>query len=381
MRILHICIGNPFTETMYYKENYFIEANLLDGHKPIILADTTKWEQNNIVEVGTCDRILENGARLVRVNLKKIGGRRITMKLRIVEGFVDIVVSLRPDVVLFHNIYQEGIARLGQIKKQLPNCKIYGDSSATFVNSAKTFFSKQILHGIIYRNWVKKGIRYLEKVFFVNDSAREFLIKQYALPINILELNSLPSIIMDKDEKQKKRKEFRLKHGISESAVIVSHSGKMDKKKRTIELLKLMKELVKRHDIYFYIAGSFYDDIKEKAMELIEASGRIKYEGFLQQEELRTLLAASDVYVQPGGASHTTQNAISCGTPVIVAVKKDYGLFVKKNGYIIDDVEQVAGYILELYNNRKKLLNMEEEAGKVAKEFFDYRKLASRLYV
>ena len=89
MRILHICIGNPFTETMYYKENYFIEANLLDGHKPIILADTTKWEQNNIVEVGTCDRILENGARLVRVNLKKIGGRRITMKLRIVEEFVD----------------------------------------------------------------------------------------------------------------------------------------------------------------------------------------------------------------------------------------------------------------------------------------------------
>lgn len=381
MRILHICIGNPFTETMYYKENYFIEANLLDGHEPIILADTTKWEQNSIVEVGICDRIMENGARLIRVNLKKMGGRRIAMKLRIVEEFVDIVVSLQPNVILFHNIYQEGIARLEEIKKQLPYCKIYGDSSATFVNSAKTFFSKRILHGIIYRNWVKKGTEYLEKIFFVNESAREFLIKQYALPVNKLELNSLPSIIMDENEKQKKKKEFRLKQGISESTIIVSHSGKMDKKKRTIELLEVMKELVKKYDIYFYIAGSFYDDIKEKAIELIETSNRIKYEGFLQQEELRTLLAASDVYVQPGGASHTAQNAISCGTPVIVAGEKDYGLFVKNNGYIIDNIEEVKDHILELYNNRKKLLFMTEEARKVAKEFFDYKKLASRLYV
>ena len=69
MRILQVCIGNPFTPTMYYKENYLLDAFLEAGHTPLILADTTAWQDGKIVMVPAGDTTLENGVRVVRVDL------------------------------------------------------------------------------------------------------------------------------------------------------------------------------------------------------------------------------------------------------------------------------------------------------------------------
>ena len=113
MRILQVCIGNPFTPTMYYKENYLIDAFLAAGPTPLVLADTTTWQNGKIVTVPAGDTTLENGVRVVRVDL---GHGFLRQKLRWVHGFSDLVVSLQPDVMLVHAIQQHG----GCALKELP---------------------------------------------------------------------------------------------------------------------------------------------------------------------------------------------------------------------------------------------------------------------
>ena len=380
MRILHICTGNPFSEAMYYKENYLIDANLEDGHEVIILADTTMWDGNHLVSVPTCDQGLKNGARLIRVSFQNFGVALLSSKLRKVPGFSELVVGLAPDVILFHNIFQQGICDLPKIRNRLPDCKIYGDVSTSFENSAQNPLSKYVLHGMIYRRWLKRSTPYWDKIFYVAELSHDFLRTMYDVPEDLMELNPLPGRIMPLEEKHGRAASFREAHGLSPETLVLFHSGKMDARKKTVEILNIIRALPEGLDIHLFIAGSFYDDVRQEAEGLMAAMDCVTYLGFLSQDEMQSALAACDLYLQPGSASHTAQTAICCGVPVIVSDERIYRRFIDGNGYIIRNVQELREIILDTYAHREKLQEMSENAYRVAGEYFDYRKLAARLY-
>ena len=380
MRILHICTGNPFTPTMYYKENYFLDANLADGHEPIVLADTTCWDTNRIAEVEPCDEYLPNGVRVIRVRFQAIAGEKAGAKLRVIPGFAELVISLAPDVILFHNLFQHGICDLKKIRQALPNCKIYGDVSTSFENSARTLMSRYVLHGLLYRSWVRKSLPYWDKIFYVSELSHRFLREMYHVPEALMELNALPAVLMPPEEKQRRSAEFRAAHQIPEGTMVLFHSGKMDAAKKTLELLRLLRDLSGLLSFRLFIAGSFYDDIRNEAERLIDEMDQVTYLGFLSQEEMRTALAACDVYLQPGSASQTAQTAICCGTPVVVSGEAAYRRFIAGNGFLIREPEELRQILPELAAHPEELAAMSARAYAVAEQYFDYRKLAARLY-
>ena len=202
MRILQVCIGNPFTPTMYYKENYLLDAFLEAGHTPLILADTTTWQDGKIVMVPAGDTTLENGVRVVRVDL---GHGFLRQKLRWVHGFSDLVVSLQPDVMLVHTIQQHGICDLRELRQRLPQCRFYADVSTAYQNSAKNWLSRSLLHRGIYRAWIQKSLPYWDKIFYVNEESKQFLQEMYGVPNELMELNALPGVIMPPEEKASRK--------------------------------------------------------------------------------------------------------------------------------------------------------------------------------
>ena len=380
MRILHVCAGNPFTESMYYKENYLIEANLEDGHEPVVLADTSLWREGRVAETDPGSFRMANGTRVIRVRFQNMLFPMLTRKLRKIPNFPALAASLEPDVILFHNIFQYGVAQLREIRERLPGCKIYGDVSSSADNSGRTFLSRWVLHGMIYRRWIQKSLPDWDKIFYVAEPSREFLRSVYDVPDSLLELNPLPARIMSREEKRRRGEAFRKAHGVPRGGPVLFHSGKMNALKRTVEMLRIVRSLETAYDFRLFIAGSFSGEIKEEAEGLMNGSDRIVYLGFLGQDELQTALAACDLYLQPGSASQTAQAAIACGAPVIVGSRGYYDAFVQENGYLIDDVSELSAILPELLARPDRLAEMSEQSYKVAERFFDYRKLAARLY-
>ena len=380
MRILHICAGNPFTPTMYYKENYFLDANLADGHEAIVLADTTLWQGNQVIETAPCDEYLPNGVRVIRAAFQSFGHPVLTAKMRKIPNFVQLVVGIAPDVILFHNIYQYGICELNAIRAKLPNCKIYGDVSTSFDNSARTFLSRYVLHGLLYRSWIQKSLPYWDKIFYVSELSHDFLRDIYGIPDELLELNALPGVIMPLEEKQRRADAFRIRYQIPPDTIVFFHSGKMDKAKRTVELLRLLQSLDDQISYRLFIAGKFYDDIRQEAEALVSEMESVTFLGFLSQDEMQTALAACDLYLQPGSASQTAQAAICCGTPVVVCGEKVYQHFVDGNGFLIRDTEELREILPHVCAHPELLNQMSQRAYEIASQYLDYRKLAARLY-
>lgn len=380
MKILQVCIGNPYSEEMYYKENYFTDAFLEDGNEVVILADTTMWENGKLVKVPPCDKITEKGIREIRVEFSGRKDSLVSRKLRKVKDFSKLVCSISPDIILFQNIYQHGVCELEKIKKALPKCRVFGDSSATYDNSAKNFLSKHILHKTIYKRWVKRSLPYWDKIFYVTDEAHDFLSEMYEIPEELLEFNPLPGKIMPKEEKLARREKWRTEKGIKQGELVLFHSGKMDVYKHTVELLDIVAGLSDKLKIRLFLGGSFYDDIKEEAERRIATMPCVTYLGFLSQEEMRDALAACDIYLQPGSASQTAQAAIACGTPIVVSGEKAYRRFINGNGYLIKDDLELIDILLSVYNNLGMLDEMSEAAYMIAGKLIDYKKLASRLY-
>lgn len=129
-----------------------------------------------------------------------------------------------------------------------------------------------------------------------------------------------------------------------------------------------------------FIAGSFYNDVRAVLTDRIARMPNVTYLGFLNQDEMQTTLAASDLYCQPGSASQTAQAAIACGTPVIVYGEAAYGKFIHGNGVLLSRPEDIQTVLPELVSRPDELARMSDAAYKLAGELLDYRALAARLY-
>jgi glycosyltransferase involved in cell wall biosynthesis len=380
MKILHVCLGNSFTEDMLYKENYLIKANVEDGHDVLVLAPTLKWDKNKERYTPPEDKIISSGARLIRVEYDRVLNNFITHKIRKYSSIFDIVETFLPDVILFHCVQIFNIKDLRALKRLNKNMKIYGDVSTTLQNSATNFLSREILHKKIYKSWLNKAMPYFDKIFYVVPESQDFLKKVYKVPEEKLEFNPLGGTLTSYELKKEARKIICDELTFSGDEIVIFHSGKMNKSKKTLEILEYFTK-VNADNLRLVIAGSFYEDIKNEAMSIINQDDRIKYVGFLTGEKLIQFLNASDLYVQPGTPSQTAQTAMCCFVPVILPKIDAYLPFYKRNGWLIEDTNELELIFKEILNNPSILLDMAKKSELIARDLLDYKKLASRIYI
>lgn len=379
MKILHICLGNPFTEEMAYKETYIVRANLQDGHDVLMIAPTLKWDKGRIVETPEENKIIYGGVKLIRLNYDNVINKRISDKIRKSNRIFNIIEEYTPNVIVFQCIQSYSVQFIKKLKRVNPGVKIYGDISTTYENSAQTLLSKKILHGIIYKHWIKKAEPYFDKLFYVTPESKMFVMQMYGVSEEKLEWNPLCGQLTTSRRKEKLKKEYWQEHNLTEKNIIFIHSGKMNKLKQTLEVLQEFNNF-KNENFRLLIAGSFSDDIITEAEKIIKLDKRITYLGFLKADELEKYLNIADLYIQPGSPSQTANTAICCFTPVVLADIPTYSFFMEDNGWLINSTRELGNIFTTISNEPHILKHMSKNAEKLATEKLDYRVLAARLY-
>lgn len=379
MKVVFVGLNCSFTPGMTYQDNMLCEQVLADGNSVVYISNPEMYINGVLTYVGQEDRYLDDGLKIIRVPYVNLRLEAITKKIRAFKGVYSILERESPDVIFCHNSHYLPVLDVIKYKKGHPTVKLFADTHVTAENSASTWASKHILHGIYYKWLVKRLIPYLDKYFYVGMDEKDFAVETYGIPEELMEYYPLGGTIFSDEEYKGRREKARKELGLSFDELLFVHSGKLDKLKKTGDLLKAFSA-VKNLNARLVIAGSIPNETEEEIETLMRGDERIEYIGWKNADELTDVLCACDLYCQPGSVSATMQNAICCNSAVLSYPHKtyeplDFGQFIWT-----EDVQQMIVAFNIIAEGEINLDILKESAKKCATELLDYSKLAARIY-
>lgn len=377
MRLLILTTGNEFTPSMLYKENYIIKAAQSRGDEVFVFANeytyidgkSSKAPNNEIVK----------GYILKRFRYVNYFNHIITSRIRHIKGLEQDIIRIKPDLIFVNCAQVYNIKKIHIIKKALPNVKIVLDFSTKYLNSARNWVSMNILHRLLYRNWIKDALPYVDRIFYISQESKDFVIKMYGLPENLLEHNNLPGETIDKSLKKKYKREIFDKLGLSDNNVIFLYSGKIYPEKKVEQLIRAFIR-TKNQDFRLIIIGVYTDDSSKQVIEpLISSDSRIIFMNFVSGNELTKYVCATDLYIQPGSISQTCQTAVCCGTPLCFNDVPTHREIYNGNGFFVDSEDDIFNVFQIVEKNPQMLNEMSIKSYLLAEQELDYHVIYNKI--
>ena len=170
----------------------------------------------------------------------------------------------------------------------------------------------------------------------------------------------------------------RTEYGIADDQVLLVQTGKMGRRKKVLESLDAFTKTEGAH-LRFVLAGILDDEVRDDAMKRIEADERISFAGWKTSEQLKDLLCAADVYVQPGTQSATMQMSLCARCPVVLDDVLSHRPFVDGNGWLVRDAVGLESVFAQIRDQPDLLDRMSDRSYQIAQRLLDYRSLAARI--
>lgn len=372
MKFLFIGLSSYYTEGMNYQDNAFCDILLDAGHDVTFISNPEAYVNGVKTYVGSCDKILSNRLRLIRVKYKF--PTLLSKKLKIFDSIYDYINNINPDIIYCHGTQYYNIHDVIKYKKSNYKVKVYADTHTGYYNASIDKWYFPILYKIYYRNLYKSIEPYLEKYFYIGSSDKEFSIKEYNADESKMYFLPLGGNAIDDKSYNNNRDRRRRELNIKDNDIMILHSGKLDEKKNTDWLIETLNR-INDERLKLVIIGNIPAENK-KLFELINNNNNQKniiYLGWRDSNDLLECICASDIYAQPGSPSVTLNNAICYETPVIAYKHKLYSEFFGINSiYWIKDKNELESILNSFLTNISNLNNLKKNA-RNNKYILDYK--------
>lgn len=379
MRVAHICLSCFYIDGFGYQENELVRQHVADGHDVLVIASTETYGlDKRLSYVLPGSYMGSDGAMVVRLAYKGWLPHSVMTKLRMHPGVYSQLDLFKPDVVMFHGLCGWELLSVARYKKNNPGVRFFADSHEDFNNSARGWISRELLHKIYYAKIIQRCLPCIDQILCLSLDCINFVESVYRVPRERLEFYPLGGNVYPDDEYQLRRRRGRDSCGVDEEDVMLLQTGKMGARKKVLESIRSFKA-TKGESLRFILAGSFDPQIESQALELISTDPRIKFLGWKNVDELKDLLCAADVYIQPGTQSATMQMSLCARCPVVLDDVLSHRIFVDGNGWLIKDVAELSSVFEEIRDGKTRLDVMAEKSLAVARRWLDYRTLAARV--
>jgi len=378
MKILHVCLASPYTEGLLYQDNMLANQNIKDGHDVMVITKCEHFENGELVPISPEDRILSNGIRLVRLAYDPMLGRRSSVILKKSKKLVILVSEFAPDTILFHGLVSWELLNIAKYKRKHPNVKLFVDSHLRFDIADNRWHVMGIYFGL-YRKILRRALPFIDKIFYTTEDAKIFLEDVYRIDEDRMEFFPLGGEIITSQERLALREKKRAEMNLTESDILLCHTGKLDKLKRTEDVLSAFANVPDQR-MKLVILGWIPPEMKQTLESLIYADSRVIFCGWKDGEELKKYLCACDMYVQPGAQSATMENAICSGAPIMLYPHVSYIAHMWGNGFFVKSQADIEKVIRQISEFPGMLEMMSKNSFQLAKNLLDYRIIASKLY-
>lgn len=380
MKILHLMLACFYIDNYSYQENYLPKYHKKQGHDVEIIASLFTFDKNGngtYIE-NASSYINEYGIKVTRL---EYAHSPFAKRLRHYIGLKNEIERIQPDLIFCHGVQFSDIRIVRDYCKMNSKTKLYIDNHSDFSNSATNWLSKKIQHEIIWRHYAQLIKPYVNKFYGVLPARVDFLINEYKIPKDKVEL-----LVMGADDESVKEasslssvKQIRSKYNISHDDYLIMTGGKIDKfKTQTLLLMEAVRK-INNDKIKLIIFGSVTEDLQSKVNELADGT-KIQYIGWIQSKDSYKYFAAADLVVFPGRHSVFWEQVVAQGIPMIVkywdgTTHVDIGgnvKFLKE-----DSVSEIKDTIEEVIkpDNYEKMKKVAIEKGM---QYFAYSDIAMR---
>ena len=380
-KIVHLQFAGPYSEGYNYQENILPKFQRNDNNDVQVWTSNFAWDKGELKEVPLCDKLLNDGVRLVRFKYKTVFNSFLTNKIRYVSGVYKRLIQEKPDFIMLHDVQTAVLPQVARYLSRYPNVKVIVDCHTDFSNSARNFLSKNILHKVIYKSFVKLIDPYVYKFYGTLPARVDFLVDVYGVDRNKCDLlvmgadDDIVSEVLSNNPRQRIRNQY----GIDDSEFLVVTGGKLDRfKTQTLSLMRAIHTL--NSNVKLIVFGSIDPCLIDEFNELVD-NKQIFYAGWLDGFSSYEYFASADLVVFPGRHSVYWEQAAGLGVPLVVKYWEgtnhvDLGGNV---AFLYDDsVEEIRLTIGAISSNNEIYNTMKRVALEKGIEYFSYRKIAQR---
>ena len=382
MKILHICTSGEYTEGFSYQDNLLTKYMKKQGWDVYIIASPLAYDEkgNTVWLTVPQNYVNDDGVKVTRLPFRK--PLKIRKKLRSMEGFYEKMEEIKPDVIYIHLPQTSDTAVVTRYIKKHPNVKLYCDNHADFSNSATNWFSKNVLHKIIWKHYVKKADKYAEIFYGVLPARVEFLKNVYGLSADrckLLVMGGDDDLVIAADKPEVKHK-LREQYGLSDDDFVVMTGGKIDAwKTQTLLLMQAVKN-IDDPKLKLIVFGSVSDDLIDKVNELADGK-KIQYIGWVKADDSYRYFSAADLVVFPGRHSVFWGQVTAQGIPMLCKWWEgtdDVDLGGNVKFLTKDSVEEIQGEIQKLLDNPDEYKKMKKIAVEKGMKEYSYAEIAKK---
>ena len=377
MKILHLMLGCFYIDNYSYQENYLPKHHKLMGHEVEIVASLVTFDENGkSALLPRADKYVnEYGIPVTRLDYKS---GKLAKRLRRYVGLMEELERIAPELIFIHGVQFLDIGVVAKYLKSHPDVKVFADNHSDFSNSARNWVSKNILHRVVWRRCAQKINPYVTRFYGVLPARVDFLINEYRLPANTVELR-----VMGADDEKvaaaqipEVREAKRQEYGLSENDCVIMTGGKIDHNKpQTILLMEAINQL-QDDRIKLIVFGTASPDLKEKFDA--QLSSRVRYVGWKKSENIYDEFSAADIIAFPGLHSVLWEQAVAMGKPCIFRKISGFEHIDLGGNCIYFDADTAEGYSKVIKNAIENIETLRKVAEEKGATCFSYRKIAER---
>ena len=379
MKVLHICVGGPYTDGWNYQENMLVKFQMRAGHQVALIAAQWAWGSDGKTQKIFDEHYIDkDGVEIYRLPIK--GDKDVFYRYKRFLGFYKVIEQFSPEIIFVHNIQFFDIDQIVRYAKT-HTVLIYVDNHADFSNSARTVIAR-IFYKTIWRHYAKMIEPYTTKFFGVLPSRVDFLKNIYELSPEKCELLVLggDDELIAQAARPEIKDNMRRKYEIKQDDFLIVTGGKIDAfKTQTLLLMEAVKNM-NNSNIKLLVFGSVEDAYKDE-VEKYSKDNHIIFVGFIPSEESYFYFAMADLVVFPGRHSIFWEQVVAQGIPMICKYWEgtthiDIGGNVEF--LMKDSVEEIEEKLRELIECPEKYDKMKNAAMSQKKKEFSYKKIAAK---
>jgi len=288
------------------------------------------------------------------------------------------------DVIHVHVPFAANI--LINLNKDLRNKMIYtahvGEEKKRFaLDSSSPLLLKLFSPDLYLMKRIKKSV-------VLNEPLKDKLVKR-GIKEDKLEVIPNGVSVEEFNVSNEEMERVKKRYGLEEDKVTVMFAGTITPRKGIVYLIKAAKILLEEeYKVKFILCGNTSLELGyvEEVKEIINSYNLpVELTGIVPYDDLKALYSACDVFVLPSfeeGHGITLTEAMASGKPLIGTKVGGIPAQIKDgwNGFLVEpgNEKQLAEKIRYLIDNPEERERMGENSRKLAREEFDWKKIAER---
>lgn len=347
MKIVHICISDPYIDGWGYQANLLPKYLQQLGAENIVVASENtfssylKPEIVAAIKVKGTHYVGDNDTEIYRITTGKVSESFIYTK-----GLMRILEYIKPDAIFHHNFNCTSLPISARYARKY-DIPMVVDNHADTINMTKSTLWAWFYYKFLIRMSCRLYHEQIYKAYGVTHSRCDFIRNYYGVSSDKIDFLPIGADV-DLADRIPANDELRKKYGFSADDFIIVSGGKMGIDKRTDNLIAAVEELYADfHHLKLVLFGSFDDvEVKEQA---VHSPVTMVY-GWCDRLKTLELLKVADVACWPYHHTTLIEDAISVCTPIINRRTSTSEHLISGNGIWIDnaDKESIKDALLRL---------------------------------